>query len=80
MPGSKEIAQKINTALESGQPKEAYSQLLEEKLDTSKLTKQELILLYSQFPGNTCAITRSLNEEQLSFVKEVIQRNMLLKR
>lgn len=73
-----EIRRKVNTALNADDPSLAYRELVDEGIgDVSDLTEQELILLFQEFAGNTCVISRALTSEQVHFVSKIFSSGIL---
>ena len=74
-----EAREAIIGALSAEDPRSAYSSLVDEGMgDMSDLTDQEIILLYSEFAGNTCAISRALSSDQMSVVTQAMMGGGLL--
>lgn len=67
----------IRSALAATDPESAYTQLISQGLDLSKLPDSEILLLISQFAGNQCVIFRGMTPSQISFARKAMAANQI---
>lgn len=81
MASYQEVRARVGAALGAEDPRKAYGELVQKGLgDLSGLSEQEILFLMSEFAGNTCVITRGLDESQRAIAWNGMVGGLLLRR